>query len=199
MADVTDPDTDRVYDFDAWTDLHYRHEAINHPSELHGLLSGQLAAGERLSSERWEHLACEHLGCEQLKEDLGEDLPSARAMLHAFYGRTLSSLQSESMDFQLLLPSDQVGLGQRLEALSAWVRGFLEGMARAAGEGLSTAPDDIRELVRDFVAITQVEMDADDSEDSEKELQEISEYVRIGVLNVFAEFNRPAPEDTTLH
>jgi len=198
-AQDSGPDPERIFDFDNWSEMHVRHEAINHPSELHGLLSGELAVGERLSIERWEHLACEHLGAEQLKEDMGGDMPSPRALLHAFYAQTLSSLQSESMDFRMLMPGDSAPLPQRLEALGAWVRGFLEGMARAAGEGLGDAPLDIRELIRDFVAISQIEIDTDDSEDAEKELAEVTEYVRIGVLSVFAEFNRPAPDGATLH
>lgn len=199
QADDTGTENDELFDFDLWADLHLRHSAINHPSELHGLLSGQLAAGERLSSERWEHLACEHLGAEALLEQMGPDQPSPKALLHGFYARTLAALQSESMDFRLLVPLDPAPLAQRLEALAAWVRGFLEGMARAAGEGLNEAPQDVRELIRDFVAISQIEIDEDDSEDGEKELAEVMEYVRIGVLNVFAEFNRPAPEGATLH
>lgn len=199
---------DVVYDFDLWSDLHGRHGAINHPSELHGLLAGELAAGERLSSERWENLALEHLGCDRLEEqqadEQGDEQVSPRALLHAFYAATLAALQSEDMDFQLLLPAEQAPLNQRLEALSNWVRGFLEGMARAAGDGLSQAPDDIRELIRDFVAISQVESDADDGEeDGDRDIEELSEYIRVGVLNVFAEFNHPQPDSQpdqqTLH
>ncbi|TVP54910.1 MAG: YecA family protein [Halomonadaceae bacterium] len=190
---------EQLFDFDLWADLHLRHSAINHPSELHGLLSGQLAAGERLSPERWEHLVCEHLGAEQLLPEMGTELPSPKVLLQGFYDRSLRALQSESMDFRLLLPGDSAPLSQRLEALGSWVRGFLEGMARAAGEGLNDAPQDVRELIKDFVAISQIEIDEDDTEDGEKELSEVIEYVRIGVLNVFAEFNRPAPDDATLH
>ncbi len=188
-----------LFDFDLWSDLHSRHSAINHPSELHGLLTGELAAGERLSSERWEDLALEHLGCDQILEQMGDDQPTPRALLHGFYATTLAALQSDNMDFRLLMPAESSPLGQRLEALGTWVRGFLEGMARAAGDALSRAPDDIRELMQDFVAITQVEVDADDSEDGEREFEEITEYVRIGVLNIFAEFNRPEPDERTLH
>ncbi|MFE8070667.1 UPF0149 family protein [Marinobacteraceae bacterium S3BR75-40.1] len=190
---------DDVLDFDRWADLFALHSAFNHPCELHGALAGQLAAGERLSSERWEELALEHLGTEQLKPAEGE-APDPQAFLHAAYARVLASLQSEQMSFRLLLPDDRAPLEQRLEALGAWTRGFLEGMAVAAGEQLKRAPDDIRELVRDLVAITQVEPDEDDSEEGEQQFAEVAEYVRIGVLNVFTEFNRPDPDQAkSLH
>src|SRR6056297_3039689 len=106
MSDIDENDQARLqetlYDFDLWSDLHGRHGAINHPSELHGLLAGELAAGERLSSERWENLVLEHLGCDRLKEEEEDEQVSPRALLHAFYAATLASLQSEDMDFRLL-------------------------------------------------------------------------------------------------
>ena len=84
-----------------------------------------------------------------------------------------------------------------------WVRGFLEGLALAAKGQLKTAESDIQELLRDLVAISQIDDQAEDSEDGEKEINEIIEYVRIGVVTVFAEFNgQEEPEDDqskTLH
>jgi len=133
MSDIDDNDQARLhetlYDFDLWSDIHVRHEAINHPSELHGLLTGELAAGERLSSDRWEALALEHLGCDQLLTEAVEDQPTpkgaAARVLRGQSGRTAVGRHG--------LPAAAAAgagtLGQRLEALSNWVRGFLEGMA----------------------------------------------------------------------
>src|SRR5690554_8039830 len=94
------------------------------------------------------------------------------------------------MTFQPLLPDDDYALDQRLEALVAWVRGFLEGMALAAGASLGQAPDEIRELIEDMVAISQLSEDEESDEESEQQLLEITEYIRLGALAVFTEFNR---------
>ncbi len=51
--------------------------------------------------------------------------------MNSAYGKTLKQLQSTDMSFQPLLPDDDYAIEQRLEALVAWVRGFLEGMALA--------------------------------------------------------------------
>lgn len=181
-------------DFETWANLYVRHGAFNHPSELHGALAGQLAAGQRLSTERWETFAAEHVGTENLLPAEGGS-PDARDFFEAVYTQTLHGLQSDQMNFRLLLPEDEAPMAERLFALSAWVRGFLEGMARAGGERLAGAPEEIRELIEDFVAISQVEDDVDEEEEAENEGQwaEVSEFVRIGAMTVFAEFNRDKP------
>ena len=93
------------------------------------------------------------------------------------------------MSFSLVLPDDEFILTQRVEALGFWVRGFLEGLALAAKGQLGSSDKDIQELLRDLVAISQIDDQADDSEGAEKEINEIIEYVRIGIVTIFSEFN----------
>lgn len=177
--------------FETWANIYVRHGAFNHPAELHGALAGQLAAGERLSASEWESVAADHLGTENFLPG-DQQSPDAREFFAVVYEDVLTGLQSEQMQFRLLLPDDEAPMGERLFALSAWTRGFLEGMARVGGERLATAPEDIRELIQDFVAISQVEDDVDEEDDAENEAHwvEISEFVRVGALTVFTEFNR---------
>ncbi len=116
------------------------------------------------------------------------------------YDLTLSQLQATDLTFSPLLPDDEYELDQRLQALSAWVRGFLEGMAVMASRELGEASGDIRELVEDLVAISQVSQGEADSEEGEQQYIEIMEYVRVGTMTVFTEFNPPpAPKNKTLH
>jgi uncharacterized protein YgfB (UPF0149 family) len=106
------------------------------------------------------------------------------------------------MSFRPLLPDDDYAIEQRLEALIAWVRGFLEGMALSAGESLGQAPDEIRELIEDLVAISQLSDEEEQGDESEHQLMEIIEYVRLGALSVFTEFNppeKPKKAAPTLH
>jgi hypothetical protein len=79
---------------------------------------------------------------------------------------------------------------------------LLEGMALSAGQALGEAPDEIRELIEDLVAISQVADDDEPDDESEQQLMEIVEYVRLGALAVFTEFNppeQPSPNTPTLH
>lgn len=146
-------------------------------------------------------MVCEHMG--GLADEAAEESDDlAPPFMNSAYGKTLKQLQSTDMSFQPLLPDDDYAIEQRLEALVAWVRGFLEGMALAAGASLGQAPDEIRELIEDMVAISQLSEDEESDDESEQQLLEITEYVRLGALAVFTEFNepeKPAGDSPTLH
>ena len=75
-------------------------------------------------------------------------------------------------------------------------------MALSAGESLGQAPDEIRELIEDMVAISQLSEEEEADDESEQQLLEITEYIRLGALAVFTEFNAPEPpksDSPTLH
>jgi yecA family protein len=189
----------RAAEFERWANVFTAHKAFSHPSELHGVLCGRLAAGSRIDEPEWLAMVCEHMG---LADEAVEESDDLAPFMNSAYGKTLKQLQSTDMSFQPLLPDDDYAIEQRLEALVAWVRGFLEGMALAAGASLGQAPDEIRELIEDMVAISQLSEDEESDDESEQQLLEITEYVRLGALAVFTEFNepeKPAGESPTLH
>ena len=188
--------------FEQWANLYSVHKAFSHPSELHGSLCGRLAAGARMNPDEWDRVACEHMG---LPAGAAEESAELKAFMPAAYDQALTALKASDMSFQPLLPDDYYSLDQRVQALSAWVRGFLEGMASGAGASLGEAPPEIRELIEDMVAISQVSDAEEESEEGEYQLNEITEYVRLGALAVFTEFNPPetasarSGPSTTLH
>ncbi len=184
---MTDFNIEQESDFDWLANFYASQGAINHPCELHGLLIGRLSGGERLNADEWLKLVVEHMGLEQLVQD--DKSEQALTNLVDLYTNNVQQLEDMAMGFSLVLPDDEFILNQRVEALGMWVRGFLEGLALAAKGQLKTAESDIQELLRDLVAISQIDDQAEDSEDAEKEINEIIEYVRIGVVTVFAEFN----------
>ncbi|MEC9385656.1 UPF0149 family protein [Marinobacter nauticus] len=195
----TDTAAARAAEFERWANVFTAHKAFSHPSELHGVLCGRLAAGSRIDEPEWLAMVCEHMG---LADEAVEESDDLAPFMNSAYGKTLKQLQSTDMSFQPLLPDDDYAIEQRLEALVAWVRGFLEGMALAAGASLGQAPDEIRELIEDMVAISQLSEDEESDDESEQQLLEITEYVRLGALAVFTEFNepeKPAGESPTLH
>jgi len=198
---MTDFNVEQESDFDWLANFYASQGAINHPCELHGLLIGRLAGGERLNADEWLKLVVEHMGLEQLVQD--DKSERALTNLVELYSNNVQQLEDMAMGFSLVLPDDEFILTQRVEALGMWVRGFLEGLALAAKGQLKTADADIQELLRDLVAISQIDDQAEDSEDAEKEINEIIEYVRIGVVTVFSEFNGQEEPDEdqskTLH
>lgn len=199
MSETDTAGTGYAAEFERWANVFTAHNAFSHPSELHGALCGRLAAGSRIEEDEWLAMVCEHMG---LPESSAEEEEGLTVFMSEAYKQTLELLKSADMSFHPLLPDDDYAIDQRLEALVAWVRGFLEGMALSAGESLGEAPDEIRELIEDMVAISQVSEDQDSDEESEQQLVEITEYVRLGALAVFTEFNppeKPGSEAPTLH
>ncbi|WP_250655276.1 UPF0149 family protein [Alkalimarinus coralli] len=198
---MTDFNTEQESDFDWLANFYASQGAINHPCELHGLLIGRLAGGERLSADEWLKLVVEHMGLEHLVQDNQSE--RALTNLVELYTSNLQQLEEMAMGFSLVLPDDDFILSQRVEGLGMWVRGFLEGLALSAKGQLAAADSDIQELLRDLVAISQIDDQTEESEDAEKEINEIIEYVRVGVVTVFSEFNNQqdveAGESKTLH
>ena len=200
MSENDTADAGHAAEFERWANVFTAHKAFSHPSELHGALCGRLAAGSRLEDQDWLAMVCEHMGLPESATDEADDLS---VFMNDAYEQALAFLKSADMSFHPLLPDDDYALDQRLEALVAWVRGFLEGMALSAGESLGEAPDEIRELIADMVAISQVSEEEASDHESEQQLLEITEYIRLGALAVFTEFNpleKPAsPYAPTLH
>ncbi|MFW5824486.1 MAG: UPF0149 family protein [Marinobacter sp.] len=191
MTDNAEPGSG-TGDFENWANLFTRCRAFSHPSELHGGLCGRLAAGARLERSQWLEVVGEHMGIAPQTLASGDNIPpELSSFMESAYSQTLAQLRSTDMAFQPLLPQDDYAFEQRLQALSSWVRGFLEGMALAAGQRLGEAPEEIRELIEDLVAISQVEDSGEGDEAAEVQLNDITEYVRLGVISVFTEFNPP--------
>lgn len=199
MSETDTSGAARAAEFERWANVFTAHKAFSHPSELHGVLCGRLAAGSRIKEPEWLNMVCEHMG---LPENAADESADLAPFMNKAYEQTLSLLKSTDMSFHPLLPDDEYAIEQRLEALVAWVRGFLEGMALSAGESLGQAPDEIRELIEDLVAISQLANDEEATDETEQQLLEITEYVRLGALAVFTEFNAPEQPDSpspTLH
>jgi len=197
MKDSDLPDDDQLdeqqsdTDFDWLANVYSRHGAINHPSELHGLMIGEIVGAMRrtpgdLIAQILEHMGVEALDSER-QANVAEDLVG-------FYHSTSDAMDKDSSSFNLLLPDDDYALSERVDSLVVWVRGFLEGIAIAASDKLSQADADTQEILRDLVDICQLDSRVEQDEAGEKEFFEIAEYVRVGVLNLYAELNQPEGE-----
>lgn len=183
-----------VSEFEWLANVYNLNSAINHPSELHGILIGELAGAARRSNDEWLELCLEHMGLEELNL---EKQPGALRDLQAFYDRSIESIDSDSANFELCLPDDSYPISERGEALGLWVSGFLEGLAIARGKSLTSVDDDLKEILRDLVEISQLDAGLERSESAERDFFEVCEYVKIGVLNLYAEFNEPVAIENT--
>jgi uncharacterized protein YgfB (UPF0149 family) len=129
---------------------------------------------------------------QELIDLVGVDALTDESSVEVFVSAALAALAANDMSFAPLLPADDVDLALRVEGLAEWCAGFLAGFGAAgANRGLQSVdrlPDDVREIVGDLSAITQLDVDGLEgsgdagSEASESDLVELQEFVKVGVL-----------------
>lgn len=96
-------------------------------------------------------------------------------------------LEGADFEFRLLLPMDAL-LPDQVEALAAWARGYVLGLAAAGIREPSRLRGEIAEFLLDVERIGEAEMDDDETvEQQEREIAEIVEYLRAGVQLVYDE------------
>ena len=152
-------------------------------SEAHGLLSALACLGipgEQLRAKAWLF---------QLSEKTDLDL------LEGLYGLILRDLQSDGFEFSPLLPDGLCGDAQSIESLADWCGGFVQGFLHDDAARLDRVPDAVRESVNDIMEISRVEVearveaDADAFDETERQLVEIEEYLRVAIQVIFEELN----------
>ena len=199
MNDKTAPSgpSGRQFQAEIYRDLDRRLKASrwnSGASEAHGLLSALACLGipgEQLRAKAWLF---------QLSEKTDLDL------LEGLYGLILRDLQSDGFEFNLLLPDGACLDGtcsdaQSIESLADWCGGFVQGFLHDDAERLDGVPDPVRESVNDIMEISRMEVearvdagvdtgvDAGAGEETEKQLVEIEEYLRVAIQVIFEELN----------
>ncbi|MDO6683850.1 MULTISPECIES: UPF0149 family protein [unclassified Agarivorans] len=164
------------------------------PAEVHGLLSGLLAAGLPSDGD-W-------MGQLNLLINDGQGLPvEIKNQLKVLMEATHSGMSDSLLGFQLMLPDDEVVVEERTEALAQWVQSFLVGFGVVQSD-LKKLAEDVQELVKDFTEISQLSSDLDDDEEeNEQALFQVVEYVRIGAITIFAHLTASDSDEQqpTLH
>lgn len=176
-------------DFDAIADLMISEGVLTlSPSELHGLMTGQLSAGARFDADTLIKVLCELMSVDQMVDE------KSALIFVSLYQITLAQLLDEDLGFQLLLPDDDQEISQRVDALSSWCSGFLAGFGMYLAE--QSMSEALREGLQDFAEIAQVSTDPDELDDEDESgLLELQEYVRMAALYIFAECNPEVDPD----
>ena len=158
------------------------------PSELHGSLTGFLSAGGKAQARRW-------LEALQIQAPAAADADPALIQL---YRDCAAALDDPELRFEPLLPAMQGAIDARADALVDWCRGFLGGLGLAGGSP-STMSDDASEILRDLGTIAGSRFEYENAEEDESALEEVIEFVRVGVLLLHTEMTAPKRRDVTLH
>ncbi len=174
------------------------------PSELHGLISGHLAAGARLQSAILLQTACELMDKESLSQE------SSKVVLVNLYSATCAALESLDLDFEMLLPDDETEISQRADSLGRWCQSFLSGFGLYGKHTDASLSQEAKETLNDLGQIAQISSELEELDENESDLMEVQEYVRMAVLMLFTECNQAVenkekefakaqPENSRLH
>ncbi|MDO6746694.1 UPF0149 family protein [Gilvimarinus sp. 1_MG-2023] len=173
--------------FDDWDERFAPLNALNSPAELQGMLCGRLC-GQAMNEADWLRLVSDFMA---LTEE--PDQPTTNALLE-FLTQTRQQLSGEGFSFVLLLPDDEQGMAERVEALSQWCHGFLSGFGASGAAEQGQLEQEIADTLEDFSAIVQVAADDNDAASTEADFIEVAEYVRMSALTLFQHYHPEAAE-----
>ncbi|USE37232.1 UPF0149 family protein [Endozoicomonas sp. SCSIO W0465] len=158
----------------------------SHPSEVHGYLCGLLSAGAHPDVKQWLEQLAEQIGDQSFDEH-------TKQLLSQLFWHTQDELSSGSLSVTLFLPGDDESLALRTQSMGLWCQSFISGF----GQGLESrkVSEMVEEVLRDFAEISLIET-AEENDESEKLYVEVSEFVRLAWLNVYAEVCG-LPEDSS--
>ena len=158
-------------DISGWNDWNTHFdgiEEISSPSELHGLLTGIVCVTQAPTAEQWSQilntLNVPPLSVEALESltDEADDVANA--------------LSDDDLDYLPMLPDDNHGLAERVQALADWCAGVVLGSGLASGN-IRAEEQELIEHLQD-VAVVEFE-DSDNDEEGEDSYQELYEFVRL--------------------
>lgn len=168
-------------------------------SEMHGAVLGYLCVGGEVSAnEDW-------LQALQLKTEHAHSADLAQRLLAELAAQGRERLDDPGLTFMPMLPADDRAVAERARALIEWCRGFLGGLGLAGLE--RTLAPAATEVVRDIERLAASrdsfegndhEGEDDEGEDDEAALTELIEFVRVGVLLLYAELRAPPVPGTPL-
>jgi len=158
-------------------------------SDLHGSLTGYLCAGGRAGAEEWPRAL-----------EIEPEAPSTLndAALRRLYTDCRTQLEDPDLGFEPLLPGDEASVEHRAEALVEWCRGFLGGVGLSGAQPRGLSPD-ATEVLSDIGRIAGSQFAYEDAEEDETALNEVLEFVRVGVLLLHAEMRKPRSSRHTVH
>ena len=167
--------------------------ALYPPSELHGYFVGQLVHGGAPDEDGLRAQVRQLLDCEAIS-------PEQWQSLMAVHRAAAEQLTGDIGALTLLLPDEDIDLGQRVAAVGSWCQGFLTGFAvagkaRLEREGAQAYPEAVSEILTDIAAISQAGFDNEESEAAEQQYREIVAYLEMAAVTVFVECcSRAAPK-----
>lgn len=161
-------------------------------AEIHGAISAILCTQGEAGKAHWLAAVVPELPRAMAE---GDALAGAAAqLLDDVFNEVSGELATGEFAFTLLLPDDEQDLGERVAALGHWCQGFLLGLQAAGVTNANGLAVELAEVYQDFSEISQIsssELAAD--EDDEEAYAELYEYLKVGAILFYEEFQQPSP------
>ncbi|WP_306522620.1 UPF0149 family protein [Rheinheimera sp.] len=172
-----------LLNYDHWTSQLDQHSVMASAAELQGLIAGMLSAGIPADAGTILPVLYDFLNDGQA---LNAHL---KGLIEQLIAETARQLAEEDYSLQLLLPSDDDAMPERLEAMIEWAQAFLVGFAIQQTD-LSLVSPDVREAIDQLTEVTRIDIYTEDDA-SEAENEEsyflVLEHMRLLVLTCFNE------------
>lgn len=179
MDNLEELDLDPV-EFDELADLFVELKVFSSPSELHGMLCGQLARADDFDEQTWLTGAATFLEQPRFESD------EAKTLLLEMFVTTRQQLMASGFELLMLLPDDDVDICERADSLGRWCLGFVSGL----GAARTALTEDARETLEDLEEIVQIDdQGLEDGEENEQDLMQLVEYVRMAAIMLYSELH----------
>ncbi|HEY3486782.1 MAG TPA: UPF0149 family protein [Gammaproteobacteria bacterium] len=163
-------------------------------AQWHGLLCGLICTGRPVNAGVWFDSARMFGGEHAVMS------AETSAVLEIICESTRGQLDSTLLEFDLMLPDEDIALQSRASALKLWCEGFLYGLSAGGLDRNSQLSADTAEFIRDLAELCKISHDENEStENDEFYLLELVEYVRAGVLLLYDELNAGVDFNQAVH
>ncbi|MCO7226226.1 UPF0149 family protein [Pleionea sp. CnH1-48] len=182
--------SDSILTFDDLEEVLTSNDSETTASELQGMVCGLFSGGMPAQSDDWKALVIQQVNEHEPLVD------GSMERLNALVQDVVAMLFQDIFNLDLLLPTDDCPLIDRLEALSQWCQGFLLGYGLQIGDKQPDS-EDLQEAVKDLSEIAMVDLDIEEDEEMEQAFFTVYEHVRVAAQVIFVETNTPQqkPED----
>lgn len=152
-------------------------DIVVNPAYLQGVWCGLIIGGQYCPPQEWLDVAFEEAG---IWATLSTHVQSILLQLAE---QTVVSLGAIDFSFKLLLPSDDLELQVRADALHEWCEGFVLGVNNQQQQQ-TLLTDDGAQALADLTKISEMDFTTTECEEEEFSYMELVEFVRIAVLTI---------------
>ncbi|MGB2078916.1 MAG: UPF0149 family protein [Vibrio sp.] len=156
------------------------------PAELHGLLTGMLAAGVDPTQSQWQILLQDYTN-----DGMGWPTP-AQALADELMALTHQQLSAQGFELSLMIDESD-DLVEHAESVTTWVNHFISGLGLGSAKVVANANSAAKEALGDLEEIARLGIDEDDDmQEQALLLEQVIEHIKICVLTLSLELGQVA-------